>query len=319
MTTPNKEAILEKATELFMQKNWQISTNTPEDHELIEGGFYETARNELMRNSGYESNTYLQELAQDAGFDLVKTRAEDTSGYASKYVHPHLCFDLAEMRRGNVLISGMNQTGKTRLACLLADTLQRSGFNVIVFDNSGKWRDLSDIENYTRIADVKDQFRLRQNHLIDMSMLRVKDQRTLVNDSLEFLWLSHLNAPKKSWTIVILEEFELYGKNLRGQLAENIFRIMAVGANVGIRMIAITPCMSIIDTMFIRLCPQRFHFKLGYEENSTRKFSRTYGSDNARIAKSLDVGYCLYFLDGTIKVINVPLWQKPLTVNVKLL
>ncbi len=294
MTTPSREAIIQEAATHYMQDNWDISTNTPELHELKEAGYLEAAQHNLMCNPE------------------IKAEIEDTSDYASKYVHPHLCFDLAEMCRGNVLISGMNQTGKTRLACLLANTLQRNGFNVIVFDNSGKWRDLSDIENYTRIADMKDQFRLRQNHLIDMSMLRVKDQRTLVNDSLEFLWLSHLNAPKKSWTIVILEEAELYCKNLRGQLAENIFRIMAVGANQGIRVIAITPCMSIIDPFFIRLCGQRYHFRLGYEENSTRKFRRTYGGDYTRIAKQLDTGYCLYFLNGSMRIVHIPLWNKPL-------
>lgn len=92
---------------------------------------------------------------------------------------------------------------------------------------------------------------------------------------------------------------------------------MAVGANVGLRIIAITPCMSIVDPFYIRLCSQRYHFQLAVEENSLRKFRRYYGSDYARIVKELDVGYAIYFLNGELKIINIPLWQKQIKVYAK--
>jgi hypothetical protein len=150
-----------------------------------------------------------------------------------------------------------------------------------------------------------------------MSLLKPSKQRKFVNESLESIWLTHVNSSNKNWQIVILEESELYCKNLRGQLAENIYRIMCVGANQGIRVIAITPCMSIIDPLFIRLCNQRYHFRLAVEENSLRKFRRYYGSDNARIVQHLAVGFCLYYLNGKVRVVDVPLWEKRLVMLAK--
>ena len=318
MTTPNREEIIQKATELYMADNWGISTNTPEDDELIESGYFQNAQHELMRNEGNAAMNHLEDLANQHGFELKKTKAEDLNyEYVTKHVKKQICLDLKEVKRSNVLISGSNQQGKTRLACSLAHLLRNNDFNVIVFDNSGVWKELSDIPNYTLIASVNDKFSLTRNHIVDMSLLRPSKQRKIVNDSLEFLWLSHVNAEKKTWQIVILEEAELYCKNLRGELAESIFRLMAVGANQQLRVIAISPCMSIIDTMFIRLCGQRYHFKLASEENSLRKFRRTYGIDNARIVQELDVGFCLYYFNGKTEILNVPLWQKEIRVYAK--
>jgi len=150
-----------------------------------------------------------------------------------------------------------------------------------------------------------------------MSLLKPSKQRKFVNESLEFIWLAHVNSSNKNWQIIVLEEAELYCRNLRGQLAENIYRITCVGANQGIRVIAITPCMSIIDPLIIRLCGQRYHFRLAVEENSLRKFRRYYGIDNARVVQHLDVGFCLYYLNGKLRIVNVPLWEKRLVMLAK--
>ena len=108
---------------------------------------------------------------------------------------------------------------------------------------------------------------------------------------------------------MILEESELYCRNVRGELSESIYRIMAVGANQQIRVIAISPCLSVIDPLFIRLCGQRFHFRLAVEENSLRKFRRYYGGDYTRIVQNLDVGFALYYLNAKLKVVHIPLFN----------
>ena len=97
---------------------------------------------------------------------------------------------------------------------------------------------------------------------------------------------------------------------LASRLAENIYRIMSVGANQKIRVIAITPSMSLIDAFFIRLCGQRFHFRLSIEENSLRKFRRYYGNDYTRIVQSLECGYALHYLKGKLKVVKIPLFKR---------
>ena len=67
--------------------------------------------------------------------------------------------------------------------------------------------------------------------------------------------------------------------------------------------------MAIIDPLFIRLTGQRFHFRLAIEENSLRKFRRYYGNDYTRIVQNLDVGFCLYYLKGKLKVVHIPLFE----------
>jgi len=194
---------------------------------------------------------------------------------------------------------------------LLASRLRQNNFNVVAFDNSGAWRDVSDIPNYKLIPNEnKFKISLSRNMLLDMSLLRPLTQRSFVDQVLEIFWLNAVNADRKQWQIVILEEFQLYGRWLRGRLSENIYRAMSVGRNQRIRLICITPSMALIDPLFIRLCGQRFHFKLSIEENSLRKFRRFYGGDNARIVQSLDCGYALHYLKGKIKVVKIPLFQK---------
>jgi hypothetical protein len=59
----------------------------------------------------------------------------------------------------------------------------------------------------------------------------------------------------------------------------------------------------LIDTSFIRLCSQRFHGRLGIEENSKRKFKSYYGSEWTEQAMKLDLGQFVYLNDKALKVV----------------
>lgn len=60
----------------------------------------------------------------------------------------------------------------------------------------------------------------------------------------------------------------------------------------------------------MRLAEQRYHGKLGIEENSKRKFKAYYGSDWCRVAtEGLEVGDFIYLCKGKLKVVSVPLFQ----------
>jgi hypothetical protein len=65
MPLPTKDEIYMKALELYF-KDHPEATTTPEEYELKEGNYWETARRELM--SGYESDLrrYLEELEEEA-------------------------------------------------------------------------------------------------------------------------------------------------------------------------------------------------------------------------------------------------------------
>ena len=301
--TPKHEQIVQKAIEMWRQDRIRANDPSfdidPELCELREGGYLSAAQSELMRSSGYEFELYLAEAKEANKID-----------YASKHVCD-LSYDFEEQKKTNTLISGTNSTGKSRLAMLLASRLRQKGFNVIAFDNSGAWKKISDLPNYKLVpSENKIKISLSRNMLLDMSLLRPSNQRKLVDEILEIFWLNAVNSDSKTWQIAILEEFQLYGRWLRGRLSENIYRIMSAGRNQKIRVIAITPSMALIDPLFIRLCGQRFHFKLSIEENSLRKFRRFYGNDNTRIVQSLDCGYALHYLKGKIKVVKIPLFER---------
>ena len=310
MTTPQKEDVIAKAFEIHAKRNHRISSITPEVDEMKESGIYEEAKNELMRKEDFDYATHIEQEARRLGF--LDQEYVDTT----RYVKKQLCFDLAEAKKTNVLISGPNATGKSRLAMLLAHTLRRNGFDVLVFDNSGVWKELSDIPHYCLVPNRKKvRIRLSRNSILDMSLLRPSAQRRLVDEVLEWLWIASVNLPKKNWQYVILEELQLYARFLRGRLSENIYRVMSTGRNQQLRVIGICPDMALIDPLFIRLCSQRYHFRLSIEENSLRKFRRYYGSDWARVVQHLNSGFAVYYVKGKLQIVNIPLWQKPIVVK----
>jgi len=70
MTTPTADEIREKAIELFMQ-DCPCCTNTPEDYELKEGGFWEEAKILLMKSVPPELEEHLEENYQTLVEDCI--------------------------------------------------------------------------------------------------------------------------------------------------------------------------------------------------------------------------------------------------------
>lgn len=91
---------------------------------------------------------------------------------------------------------------------------------------------------------------------------------------------------------------------------------MSVGANWKIRSLGITPDLSLIDPAFIRLCQQRYHFRLGNEPNAKRRFRAYYGLDWCHVVQGLDVGFCIYMHKDRLEVWKIPLFQKDKTIKV---
>jgi hypothetical protein len=69
-------------------------------------------------------------------------------------------FDLDEARKTNILLSGANASGKTRLACAVASMLHSLGYTVIVIDVSGVWKKISDLPYYTKPYKFNDEIEL---------------------------------------------------------------------------------------------------------------------------------------------------------------
>ena len=93
-------------------------------------------------------------------------------------------------------------------------------------------------------------------------------------------------------------------RNITGDVAQNLLRICSAGRNQQIRILAIVPDLALIATDFIRLCGQRWHAKLALEENSKRKFNRTYGKDWTEVAMHLDLG-CFMYVNTSKEIVKV--------------
>lgn len=230
-------------------------------------------------------------------------------------------FDYEEGKASNGLITGCNKRGKTRLACNIASILETFGWKNVVVDPTGKWREVSDISTYYTLREERNYdseakywhfpFPYKSSMIFDVSLLIPKMQKSFVNELAQNLWDSQVSRTEKQWTLLCLEESQLYMQYLKSDVAQNLLRICSAGRNQNIRVLAITPDLALIATDFIRLCGQRWHAKLSLEENSKRKFNRTYGKDWTEVALHLDLGCFIYVNTSKEieKVYCVPLFE----------
>lgn len=226
-------------------------------------------------------------------------------------IQTQIPFDFKEAKASNILISGTNRTGKTRLACGICSLVQSANWKVIAFDNSGVWKSISDIPIYTEIQPSDYLYKipiLDTSTIYDISMLIPERQKALVDFVLRDLWETRGNY-NSEWVLVTLEEFELYGRSTRGTQAQNLFRIMHAGRNKQVRVLAITTDLALVDSAFIRLCQQRYHARLPIEENAKRKFRAYYGKDYTELAIHLETGKFLYLNKDNLRLVQVPLFK----------
>lgn len=224
-----------------------------------------------------------------------------------------LPFSIEEQKKSNTLISGANHSGKSRLAMSICSLLQRHNWKVIVVDNSGIWKQHSDILQFYQIKGIEDIIKMpfpTESIIYDTSLLIPSEQRDFIESLLNYIWSSRVNSNPNQWLLLALEEMELIARNVRGLTSEQLLRIMSVGRNLKIRTLGITIDLALIDPVFIRLCSQRYYGKLNPEENSKRKFKAYHGKDWLRIAtEALSTGDFVYYLNGKLKVKSIPLFE----------
>lgn len=218
--------------------------------------------------------------------------------------------DIEECKRSNILITGTNQVGKSRLAMALSDILMVNNWHVIVFDTVGHWKEQSNIPYFYKVSENTMQYIIPEDNMIfDISMLLPSYQREFLEMVLHDLWqwkTKDRTVWSRRWMMIVLEEAQLYMRNIRGLVSQNMMRICSVGANHKIRTLAISPSLTGLDCEFIRLAQQRYHFKLGNELNAKRRFRGYYGKDWQRVTLAHDVGCFTYYLNGKLKVHCVP-------------
>jgi len=221
-------------------------------------------------------------------------------------------FDYEEAQASNMLISGTNRRGKTRLACNIVSILETFNWKNVVVDPTGKWREVSDVQTFYTVRERSFDTELKEwyypfpksSMIFDTSLLIPKMQVSFTNQLSQDLWDYQVRTRHKRWCLLSLEEAQLYMRYLRGDVAQSLLRICSAGRNQNIRQLAITPDLSLIATDFIRLASQRWHGELSLEENSKRKFNRTYGKDWTTTALDLPLG-CFIYINTSKKIRKV--------------
>lgn len=312
MTTPKRNEIRLKATELFNNENNHLVSITPTINELREGNYWRKAQLDLMTNTEKHAQlSYLEEMALEMGYRL--TPENRFNGTETEVFHG-LKFDMTEAQRSNILCTGANRSGKTLLSCSIASVLMRYGWRVTVFDSSGVWRTVSDVPYYYEVKPNEYYFQIptieNESLIYDLSSLIPERQRLVVDGVLRTLWNNRTNYRYNLWNMIILEESQLYMKNMRGALSQNLFRLASVGRNRQIRLMAICFDLALIDSAFARLCSQRFHGKLNIESNCRRKFKAYYGKTWLDVAEHLQTGSFIYVLNNNLQKIRIPQFQR---------
>lgn len=310
--TPTKQQIRDYAKELWfhdrLKREGEVSEITPTLEELREEGFLTVAQHELMRNT------------DDYRVWLEKEQNETRQ----PKIHEGLLFDWQDLaKKSNILVSGTNNTGKTRLACALASIMLNLGWKVITFDNSGVWKTISNIPYYVKIVKVGYGFPIpifkHKSVIYDITELLPSQQISVIDFVMLDLWKNRY-SDNYQWCMAIFEEFELYGRNTRSVTAQNLARVFHAGRNKQIRSLAVTTDMALIDSSFIRLCQQRYHGRLGIESNCKRRFKQYYGKEWTETATSLELGEFIYLHESKLRHICVPCFhsnRQPKDINLK--
>jgi len=229
----------------------------------------------------------------------------------------HIDFDIPEQQKSNTLICGGNATGKSLLACGIASILQNLDWRIIAFDPVGNYQKISDIPSFYTVRkarnfdeETKEWFYPypTESMIFNMSLLIPDLQRSFAESCLERVWNTQVRNPSK-WTLILLEEAQLYVRNIRGSVAQNLLRICSAGRNHKLRTMAVSTDLAMLDASFIRLTSQRYYSRLNIEENSRRKFRNYHGLDWCRVATELDLGFFIYMLRDKLKIVHVPMFE----------
>jgi len=140
--------------------------------------------------------------------------------------------------------------------------------------------------------------------------LKPSETKKVVNQLVSELWEKQVSQPTPTPLFVVFEESEIFLKNIRGSVNEEVYRLVHVGRNFRIRCVLITTDLALLDTSAIRLCSVRFHGSLNIEENSKRKFKSYYGKDWCRVAhEGLSTGDFVILSKKKLTIKSVPLFK----------
>jgi hypothetical protein len=293
MTMPNKTEILEKATELFHQDRFRNGDPsfaiTPTEQELLEGGFYQSAVSELLRDN--------------AKAEVAEWKNYNAENFVEKQTVTEIPFSVSETLASGFYCCGTRQlSGKTNLCKHLVSKLISYGVTVFVVDPSTSWLNDSPIQSIFKVPRGNGETMIKRlNTVFDVSRLGYDERFAFVSNFCKTLTDTHLNGYTYP-EMLVFEESQTYLPNgcMRSKKYSDIVDFCTVGGNYGLSFGAITQFSASVDKAIVKLAQQRF-FGLTTEDNDKRYVKSFIGKKWIDDLIGLQVGEFLYQNRATIQ------------------
>jgi len=301
MVTPNKNEIIEEAFKINARQNHNINLNTPTESELKENGTFQEARINLMQDQErHQVLSYLEKLANENGFTLVKHKAEysnDLEDYPVNDIMKYCGF-----------VAGGRGSGKTNALKLLVMEAIKRKVEVKVFDPSLAWKHFPLKKVKMRHGRLSEN--TEWNTVYDISRLSVLEARKFVmamlsKDLIEAIHLTDIGMKPKC--LVVIEESQniIPSHSLRSKKFLEISRFVTQGRNFGLSFICSTQRLASVDINLIEISGVRYWFKLEGQRNLMKA---RYWLDKFTTwrLRDLERGTCYLQFGSRIKLLRLP-------------
>jgi hypothetical protein len=283
---PTRQEVMELATELFYQEAFKHdckNPNTPEDQELLEGGFYQTAKSMLMADRARAETEQYNEYADQAeNFADFKFNVEQS------------------LEKGTTIVGGRG-CGKTNTAKQIVKKLQDHGYVIRVYDNSQAWRQ-SSVKNLVMVTP-NNNFEpvYSESYVFDISLLSIEDQKEFIETQIsnDYYEAVAQSEAERTWRVYVFEEAELtLGKNR----SPTMLQFCSIGRNFKLSFVAVAQRFQMLNTDLISLSGQ-LYCGCFHEDNDLKKLKNWLGAETERL-KKLELGQFAYYSDGKIELMQ---------------
>jgi len=286
MVTPKKELIVERATELFHNDQWQKGIRNsvnPEYSELLEDGYVSQARSELM-TSEKRKNAESDFIDFPESFDV----------------------DLKELYESNALILGSRHCGKSDVGMLIGQKAMKENTIVVCFDPSLDWIARSSIKQYLKVDRSLDV--PKESIIYDLSLCSPLNAQKIVEDFNEKLFESQAQAINRKQYLVIFEEAHtyFYEGSMRSKKMQNSVKLLSVGRNVDIAVLLISQFASMLSKFSIKHSTSQAWFGYTKEKNDIA-YLKSFLGENVKELTKLDDGQFMFMdRNGIFKIAIEP-------------
>ena len=309
MITPNKEAILQKACELWHESRAREGDPSfdiePEENELRESGFLAVATSELMR-----SNDTVNPEWRNYAEKFEKKNEERSENFTLG-----VPFDVSLAVDSGFYVSGTSQSGKTNLAKLLVQQLLDSRIACYVLDASKAWTHDSPIRNVLLVSERERRYAWNDSTVFDISSLSARKKVLFVNQLCHDIYEMHVEGYARK-EFIIFEEAQTYLPQgclrlaiRRSSPCESVLDVVTVGANYGLRFGLITQFPALVDKPPVKICQQRY-FGWTWEKNDIAYVKAFLGKDWIAKLQGLQKGEFIYQCRDVTQMIKTPEYKQ---------